>query len=156
MGALILTAGLANTSFLGIPILEALIGKEAVPVGILADQPGSFLVSATLGIIVAAFYSGAKITPGFIARRVFTFPPFVVLILTGIWFIVFGRSHPNGLDAIYPSMEKISSTLVPLALFSVGYQLHFDFSVLKKRWLPLTLGLSFRLLFFLPFLLFYT
>ncbi len=154
-GALILTAGFANTSFVGIPILEALIGKEAVPIGILADQPGSFLALATLGIVVAALYSGAKITPGFVARRVFTFPPFIVLLLTGVWFVLFGKSHPNSLDAIYPSMEKISATLVPLALFSVGYQLHFDMAVFKKRWIPLTLGLSFRLIFFPAFFAFF-
>lgn len=154
-GALILTAGFANTSFVGIPILEALIGKEAVPVGILADQPGSFLALATIGIVVAAMYSGAKITPAFIARRVFTFPPFIVLLLTGAWFVLFGRSYPNSLDFIYPSMEKISATLVPLALFSVGYQLHFDLAVFKKRWIPLTLGLSFRLIFFPAFFAFF-
>ena len=154
-GALILTAGLGNTSFVGIPILEALIGKETVPIAILVDQPGSFLTLATLGIIVAAFYSGAKITPKFILRRVFTFPPFVVLFLVGIWFVLFGRSHPNSLSAIYPSMEKISATLVPLALFSVGYQLHFDLDILKKRWIPLTLGLSFRLLLFPAFFAFF-
>lgn len=154
-GALILTVGLGNTSFVGIPILEALIGKEAVPIGILIDQPGSFLVLATLGIIVAALYSGAKITPSFIARRVFTFPPFVVLLLTGLWFVLFGKSHPNSLDIIYPSMEKISATLVPLALFSVGFQLHFDIAVFKKRWLPLALGLSFRLIFFPAFFAFF-
>lgn len=154
-GALILTVGLANTSFVGIPILEALIGKETVPIAILIDQPGTFLVLATLGIVVAALYSGAKITPGFVARRVFTFPPFVVLLLTGVWFILFGKSHPHSLDTLYPSMEKISGTLVPLALFCVGYQLHFDLSILKKRWIPLTLGLSFRLIFFPAFFAFF-
>ena len=153
-GALILTAGFANTSFVGIPILEALIGKEAVPIGIMADQPGSFLALSTLGIIVAALYSGAKITPAFIAKRVFTFPPFIALLLTGLWFIFFGRNYPGSLDAIYPSMEKISATLVPLALFSVGYQLKFDLAVFKKRWIPLTLGLSFRLIFFPAFFAF--
>lgn len=150
-GAVILTAGLGNTSFIGIPVLEALIGAEAIPIAILVDQAGSFLVLSTLGIIVAALYSGAKITPGFIAKRVFTFPPFIVLMLTVVWFILIGRSSPNGLDFIYPSMEKISATLVPLALFSVGYQLHFDLAIFKKKWVPLTLGLSFKLLFFPAF-----
>ena len=154
-GALILTVGLANTSFVGIPILEALIGNEAVPIAILLDQAGSFLTLSTLGIIIAAVYSGAKITPKFVIRRVFTFPPFVVLLLSSIWFVLIGRSHPDSLVGIYPSMEKIAATLVPLALFSVGYQLHFDLKVLKKRWIPLSLGLSFRLLIFPAFFSFF-
>jgi predicted permease len=154
IGALILTAGLGNTSFVGIPLLEALIGKEAVPVGILADQPGSFLVLSTLGIIVAALYSGAKITPAFVSKRVFTFPPFIALLITVLWFIVFGRTGPESLDSIYPIMEKIATTLVPLALFSVGYQLHLDLDVLKKRWIPLSLGLVFKLLIFPAFFAF--
>lgn len=154
-GALILTVGLANTSFVGIPILEALMGEEIIPIAILIDQAGSFLTLATLGIMVAAFYSGAKITPRFIAKRVFSFPPFIALCLTGVWFLFFGRNYPESLNAIYPSMEKISATLVPLALFSVGHQLHFDLQILKKRWVPLVLGLSFRLILFPAFFAFF-
>jgi predicted permease len=154
IGALILTAGLGNTSFVGIPLLEALIGKEAVPIGILADQPGSFLVLSTLGIIVAALYSGAKITPAFVAKRVFTFPPFIALLITVFWFVLFGRTNPQSLDSIYPTMEKIAATLVPLALFSVGYQLHLDLDVFKRRWIPLSLGLIFKLLIFPAFFAF--
>ena len=150
-GALILTVGLANTSFVGIPLLEALIGKEAVPIGILADQPGSFLALSTLGIVVAAFYSGAKITPMFIGKRVFAFPPFIALLLSALWFILISPTAPDSLDGLYPSMEKIAATLVPLALFSVGYQLHFDMAVFKKRWMPLALGLGFRLILFPAF-----
>lgn len=44
---------------------------------------------------------------------------------------------------------------MPLALFSVGFQLHFDIAVFKKRWLPLALGLSFRLIFFPAFFAFF-
>lgn len=154
-GALILTAGLGNTSFVGLPLLESLIGKEAVPIGILVDQPGSFLTLSTIGIVVASMYSGAKVTPGFIARRVFTFPPFWALIISVLWFVLFGQSHPNSLDPVIPSLEKIAGTLVPLALFSVGYQLTFELAVFKRRWVPLALGLSFKLLIFPAFFAFF-
>lgn len=146
IGALILTVGLGNTSFVGIPLLEALIGKEAVPIGILVDQPGSFLVLSTLGIVVAALFSGAKITTGFIARRVFTFPPFVALLISVLWFLIWGKSNPQSLDFIIPTFDKIASTLVPLALFSVGFQLQFDMAIFKRRWIPLALGLSVKLI----------
>jgi predicted permease len=148
IGALILTVGLGNTSFVGFPLLEALIGKEALPIGILVDQPGSFLVLSTLGIVVAALFSGAKITPQFIARRVFTFPPFIALLISVIWFLGWGISSPTSLDLIMPTFEKIASTLVPLALFSVGFQLQFDPAIFKRRWIPLAIGLTVKLIIF--------
>lgn len=154
IGALILTMGLGNTSFVGIPLLEAIIGPQAVPIGILADQPGSFLVLSTLGIVVAAMFSGAKITPAFIARRVFIFPPFLCLIGTVLWYVFWGKEHPQSLDLISPVFDRISSTLVPLALFAVGFQLQFDISILRKRWFPLALGLTMKLILFPAFFAF--
>lgn len=145
-GALILTAGLGNTSFVGFPLLEALIGPHALPIGILADQPGSFLALSTIGILVAAMYSGAKITPHFIARRILTFPPFIALIFAVLWYLVVGMRHPESLNSIMPAFDKIAATLVPLAVFSVGFQLHVDLAVFKRRWFPLSIGLGFKLL----------
>jgi malate permease and related proteins len=153
IGALILTAGLGNTSFVGFPLLEALIGPHAIPVGILVDQPGSFLVLSTFGIAVAALYSGAKITPKYMARRISSFPPFVALVVSFVWFLVWGRTNPQSLDVITPAFDKISSTLVPLALFSVGFQLKFEVDIFKRRWLPLTMGLLFKLVFIPVFFL---
>jgi predicted permease len=148
IGALILTVGLGNTSFVGFPLLEALIGKEALPIGILVDQPGSFLALSTLGILTAAMYSGAKVTPRFIAKRVLTFPPFIALIISVLWFLIWGATAPNSIDPLLPSLEKIASTLVPLALFAVGFQLKFDFAIFKKRWIPLAMGLTIKLIIF--------
>lgn len=142
IGALVLTAGLGNTSFVGLPILEALIGPQAIPVGVLVDQAGSFLVLSTLGIIVAAFYSGTQINPKIIIKRVLTFPPFIALILSIFWV----STGLLGVEMLTPSLTKIASTLVPLALFTVGFQLHFDRKILKKRWLALSLGLVFKLI----------
>ena len=55
-GTLMLVVPLANTSFLGIPAVEALLGADHVPFAILYDQPGSFLALSTYGSIVAARY----------------------------------------------------------------------------------------------------
>jgi len=156
IGALILTVGLGNTSFVGFPLLEALIGKEALSIGVLVDQPGSFLALSTIGIFIAAFYSGAKITASFIARRVLLFPPFIALVISVLWYFLIGRSSPQSLDGIFPALEKIASTLVPLALFSVGFQLQFDMAVFRRRWAPLAFGLMLKLVIFpLFFMLLY-
>ncbi|MDP2162312.1 MAG: AEC family transporter, partial [Flavobacterium sp.] len=47
-GCLVLTGGLSNTAFIGYPVAEALYGQEGLKTAIFVDQPGSFVVTATL------------------------------------------------------------------------------------------------------------
>lgn len=142
-GALILTAGLGNTSFVGFPMLEALFGIEAVRWGVVIDQLGSFLVLSTLGLLVASTHGfrsdGKVISP---LKQIITFPPFVALtiaVVLGLLNIDFDPISTNVLG-------KIAGTLVPLALIAVGFQLRLSPSVLKRYWRPLTLGLTFKLI----------
>jgi predicted permease len=87
VGALMLTIGLGNTSFVGIPLLNAILGPDSVPTGILLDQLGSFLILTTTGITLAhAFRAEAR--GGARARRrkrdwvlnPLKFPPFAALL----------------------------------------------------------------------------
>ncbi len=141
-GALILTVGLGNTSFVGFPLLEALIGKEAIPVGILADQLGSFLIVSTLGLFVAAQNSGGNPGPAMMAKRILGFPPFLAVLTAVIWTLL-GRPGEN---IWIDPLEKIASTLVPLALFAVGFQTQFQWKIIQKRRFPLMVGLSLKLI----------
>lgn len=141
-GAVVLTAGLGNTSFVGFPLLEALYGPDAVRLGIIIDQAGSFLVLSTLGLVCATLYSGAKATPSIVFRRVFTFPPFLALVASCLLF-AFNVSIPETGKA---ALTKLGGTLVPLALVSVGYQLKVNRHLLKRRWMPLSAGLGYKLL----------
>ena len=141
-GALILTAGLGNTSFVGFPMLVALIGPEALPIGILVDQPGSFLVLGTLGVTVAALFSGKKVTGRAIVGRVFGFPPFLALCLSVTW----ATLGLPGATQTLAVLEPLSATLVPLALFSVGFQFRLNLKSLQQRAAPLGAALLFKLL----------
>ena len=58
-GALILTGSLANTSFIGVPMIEAYFGAHGVGLGLLIDQAGTYLVLSTLGMLVATIYAKA-------------------------------------------------------------------------------------------------
>ncbi|HYS42791.1 MAG TPA: AEC family transporter, partial [Geobacteraceae bacterium] len=60
VGALILVGGLGNTSFVGLPMIEAYYGKEFIGTGLIVDQLGSFLVLSTMGIFVATLYSAGE------------------------------------------------------------------------------------------------
>ncbi len=144
-GALILTVGLGNSSFVGFPILDALIGKSAIEVGILADQPGFFLILGTLGILVAAIKGGHHLTPLQLIKRLFLFPPFLAMLVSCFWFFTGYMGEP----IFHPLFERLSLTLIPLALFGVGFQTQWSLGILKKRWRPLALGLSLKL-FVLP------
>ena len=74
-GALILCGGLANTSFVGLPMIESFYGRSEMGIGILIDQLGTYLVLSTLGIAVASIYSEGANSARDIVKRVFTFPP---------------------------------------------------------------------------------
>ncbi len=138
IGALILVAGLGNTSFVGLPMIEAYFGKEHLGIGIIADQLGSFMVLSTLGILVATIYSSGDVTPRQMARKILMFPPFQALILA---FILRPLPFPAWTVTI---LEKLGSTLTPLALVSVGFQLQF--SGLRAVLKPLSIGLGYKLL----------
>lgn len=145
-GAIILTAGLANTSFVGFPLLEALIGPRAIQMGILVDQLGTFLTCSTLGILVAGLYQTRESSEGKLSRRrivknVLFFPPFVVLIFTALVSFL-GLAIPSSLLSV---AGKLAQTLVPLALFAVGYGLNINPRAVISRMKPLVCGLSYKL-----------
>jgi malate permease and related proteins len=80
-GGLMLCCGLANTSFVGPPMIEAFYGTSGMAIGILIDQLGTYLVLSTLGIAIAALYSTGKPSGQEIIKRMSTFPPFIALLL---------------------------------------------------------------------------
>lgn len=152
IGALSLTAGLGNTSFVGFPLLEALVGAHAISIGVLLDQLGSFLVLATLGLVVAVGLSPSHSRcPSWkqTAQRVFSFPPFLALLVAFAW-VAGGYTSSTPFELV---LNKVAATLVPLALVAVGLQLNLSPVLLRQRWKPLALGLGFKLvvspLFFL-------
>lgn len=138
-GALILTGGLGNTSFVGFALLEALFGPEALPLGILVDQPGTFLALATAGITVAVSSAGKRVSPAAIVKRVFGFAPFLALLVA---LATRAFEYP---DALRFWLDRLGSTLVPLALVAVGMELRLSAASLRKEAPYLFAGLGFKL-----------
>lgn len=139
IGALMLTGSLANTSFIGIPMIEAFFGSQGVGLGILIDQAGTYLVLSTLGMFVATIYAqGGMPTARTIAKKVFTFAPFIAFVLA---LMLIPVTYPAWFEAL---LDRLGGTLVPLALVSVGYQIQF--SEMRGRMPELTLGLGFKLI----------
>ena len=136
-GALMLAGGLANTSFVGLPMIEAFFGASNMATGILIDQLGSYLVLSTLGITVAAIYSAGTESKTAVFKRVLTFPPLLALIAA---FILMPFEFP---DWVSDALKRLGDTLSPLALVSVGFQLRFDQTIGLKT--ALATGLGFKL-----------
>lgn len=145
IGGLIIVAGLGNTSFVGLPMIEGYFGKQYLGVGIIADQLGSFMVLSTLGLFVASYYSGGSTSFRQMSRKILMFPPFqgivVAVLLRPFVFPEWGVTV----------LEKIGGTLTPLALVSVGFQLQFG--SIKTSLKALISGLSYKL-FFAPVIIY--
>ena len=140
-GALMLTGGLANTSCVGLPMIETWYGREYMGIGIVIDQLGSYLVLSTIGILVAGICrdadGSAQVDWRAVARKIAGFAPFVALLVA---FALRPFDLPAGLLAI---LRRLADTLVPLALVSVGFQLRL--SQIRGRIPVLALGLGFKL-----------
>jgi predicted permease len=118
-GTLLVVVPLGNTSFLGIPAVEALLGALHLPYAIIYDQLGSFLALTTYGAVVAGRYGSARTTPhlGETVRRVLTFPPFVALVVAAVLIV-------TGLPAALAEVAaRIGATVTPLTMIAVGMRL---------------------------------
>lgn len=139
-GCLMLLAGLGNTSFVGFPLIRLFYGESGLQTAVLVDQPGTFLILGTLGLLIAASHAGSEVTPAELAKRVSGFPPFIAFLLA----LLAQALHwqPTGLLA--QLLQALGATLSPLALLAVGLQLKPSRDPALIR--PLIAGLSFKLL----------
>lgn len=150
--AMTMAIGLGNTSFVGFPILESLIGPDAIPYGVLIDQLGTFLVFGTLGVSFITWHrehppdhpeGTVQHTPTkdlkMLLKRLFGFPPFLALLAS---FVLI--RYPFD-DALVAAIERVGQCLIPVALMSVGLQKRFDLGLYRKWKKELALGLAVKL-----------
>jgi malate permease and related proteins len=137
-GALLLSAGWGNTSFVGLPMIAAFAGAQWVGLGVVIDLFGSYLALSIVGITIATICNGEDFDWKLIVFRILTFPPFIAIL------VALATNHYERPEWIDDAVKTLASTLTPLALAAVGYALRLD--AIAGRWGPLGLGLSFRLL----------
>lgn len=146
IGALIMCAGFGNTSFVGIPLIQAMYGEEGLKTVMLVDQPG-FVALSTVGILVANFYSGSKDSQLKHLSKILKFPPFIAFVIA-LFLNIFSIEIPKDFDEV---LMKLGATTVPLALVSVGSQMQWE-KIDKKEGFHLFIGLLFKLVL-LPLLI---
>ncbi len=135
---LILTAGLGNTSFVGIPLLELYLGKDAIGYAIISDQLGTFFVLSFPGLILASISESGKWSLSALLKRVFSFPPVIALIIA---ILLRPFDYPSWLMTV---LVRLGDTLTPLALVSVGFLLNLR--TLKGHSFALGIGLGVKLI----------
>ncbi len=139
-GALIMTAGLCNSSFMGFPVLLTMFGEEGLKVGVIIDQAGSFTVLATAGVIISSIYSSRDFRAGKIVMDILKYPPFIAFV-AGVIMKITGFQHTELTKSI---LERLGSLIVILALISVGLQLKI--SIKEVHFKEMFVGLLFKLM----------
>ncbi len=136
-GCLILICGTSNTSFVGFPLLQAILGHDALNVAIIVDQSNLILLF-TMGILVANLYSGTSVNFKQIFLRLLIYPPVVALIL-GV--LLRPIEYP---EAIQYALSAFGSLLTPLTMLSIGCSLSLprDKSMIKM----ISIGLIVKLI----------
>lgn len=136
VGCLVLACGLSNTSFVGFPVLEWLVGPAALPVAVPLDQLGSFLIVCLAAPVVGAVAAGQAWSAGALVGRVLRFP--------ALWAMILGLVVPAEVwpAAVIDALGKIAATLSPVALVAVGAQLRLPTT--RERG-PFLTGLGYKL-----------
>lgn len=135
---LLLCVALGNTSFLGYPLVRALLGEDALPYAVIYDQFGAFLILSTFGLYVLARYGGdANPTAAMIGRRIATFPPFLALVL-GL--TVMPEAPPAWIAG---GLQRLADALLPLVVLAIG--LGLKLALPRDELKPLAAGLVLKL-----------
>lgn len=138
VGVLLLCTMLGNTSYIGYPMVEALLGAQALPYAVVYDQFGTFVMLSTLGLVVLARYGGDDPpTARMIALRIVRFPP--------AWALVFGLTlmpeHPPAWIAA--ALGQLAGVMLMLVMLAVGLTVQLRLPRDEVR--PLALGLVLKL-----------
>ena len=136
---LLLCVGLCNSSFVGYPMVRALLGEDAVRYAVVYDQFGTFILLSTVGLYVVARYSGDA-APGArdIVLRIARFPP--------VWALLFGLTlmPEQPPEWIASGLRRLAEAMLPLVMLAVGLSIRLKLPRDEIR--PLATGLALKLL----------
>lgn len=143
---LLLLGMLGNTSFLGLPLLQAVHGDTALPPALFYDQFGSFPQLLLMGTCLLEGRAPSGAHRGSAAfRRLAAFPPLPALFLA---------LSPLGLpvkELLTPALGWVAWTLVPAVMLSLGGRLQLKLQPQDRT--PLILGLGLKMVLAPSFLL---
>lgn len=121
VGALLYASGWSNATYLGIPILTAVIGSHATRYAVLYDilalTPLLFTVGSVIGIVYGD--KGHRQRRTETTRAILPLPPLVAAVAG----IIANRLHVNLPTSVVDALSVASSLVAPLMLVSIGMAL---------------------------------
>ncbi|MEY3807016.1 MAG: hypothetical protein RIR69_1828 [Actinomycetota bacterium] len=121
-GALLCVGVLGNTSFLGLGMVEGLLGRDHLPAAIAYDQLGTFLALSLWGAFVTSTYGSDVMTARLLLSRLFRFAPFVALLVSvPVRFIELPGE-------VFDVLDVVGRTVAPVAMATVGLRFRLRFS----------------------------
>jgi len=136
---LLLCVALGNTSFIGYPMVRALLGDAALPYAVVYDQFGTFVLLSTFGLYVLARYGGdVPPTPRQVLVRMLKFPPLWALLFA---LVLMPQRPPQWIAS---GLQRVADALLPLVMLAVG--LSIQLKLPREEIGPLAAGLLLKLL----------
>lgn len=136
-GALLMVGVLGNTSFLGLGMVEGLLGGDHTPSAVAYDQLGTFLGLAVYGSFVVSRYGGGDFNVVSIGKRLVRFMPFIALVLS------FPGRYVHIPDGMYEVFDAVGKTVGPVAMGALG--LRFSLRVNRTVLRPAVTGLMVKM-----------
>jgi malate permease and related proteins len=137
-GVLLLVVPIGNTSFMGVPMVQAFFGEAGIPYLIVYDQFGTIAIFATYGSLILALYGReGSVNLAGIARRALLFPPTMALV-AGL--ALRSWPYPSQMSTI---LTGIATTLTPLVMTAIGFQMNWRLRPTVLA--PLGFGLAVKL-----------
>ncbi|MET0550917.1 MAG: AEC family transporter [Xanthomonas sp.] len=136
---LLLCVALSNSSFIGYPMVRALLGEAALPYAVVYDQFGTFVLLSSFGLYVLARYSGeTPPSPRQTLLRMARFPP--------LWALLFALTlMPAQPPAwIASGLQHLADAMLPLVMLAVGFSIQLRLP--REELAPLAAGLVLKLL----------
>ena len=143
-GALLLVGVLGNTSFLGLGLVEGLLGEKYLSSAIAYDQLGTFLALALYGSFVASRWGRDVFDVASVTKRLFTFAPFLALLGA---LVTRNVTVPH---VVFDVLDPLGRTVGPVAMGALGLRFHLRVPTRVRR--QAIVGLTVKMLL-VPFFL---
>lgn len=114
IGALLLVTPLGNTTFLGLSMVESLLGNAALTRALAFDQLGTFLALAVYGSAVAARWGHGESGWRPVLDRLVRFPPFLAVVAS------FGLRVVEVPTELHDAFGAVGRLVSPLAMLALG------------------------------------
>ena len=138
VGALLLVAVLGNTSFLGLGVVENVLGTSYVSSALVFDQLGTFLALTIYGSFITTRYGNAESGLLTVVRKIFQFVPFLALLACmPLYFFPLNK-------LLLDSFSNIGQSVGPVAMFAVG--LRFTITLERRVMAPALSGLVIKMI----------